>query len=202
MTEQVSKDHPALVLVRHAIPIVGLLGVRSYLTPRVGAFATDWLLQICFVFVVSAAVAGLLLLYSRNRTLDRFITNVRNLAWAMAIVLLVGSISQSVESRNQDLVSPSTGKDPGLTSHTPASTARSTTQPTPTAESALQRTNTSQDGAAQRSRGLAKLAELRSQYPELSGLNDEQAARAIHQAFYPEQPFEKIAAALGVQPAK
>lgn len=202
MAEQLSTDHQALVLVRHAVPIVGLLGVRSFIAPRVDAFATDWLLQVGFVFSVSAAVAALLLLYSRQRTLDRFITNVRNLAWAIAIVLLIGAISQSVESQNRDLASPSINSDPRLPDRQPASTDRSAIRPTPAAERAPQQAETSLDGAVQPSQGSAKLAELRAQYPELNGLNDEQAARAIHQAFYPEQPFDRVAEALGIQPAK
>ena len=44
---------------------------------------------------------------------------------------------------------------------------------------------------------MTSLADIRSQYPELQGLDDNQAIDAIQQAFYPEVPREKIAQHLG-----
>jgi len=48
---------------------------------------------------------------------------------------------------------------------------------------------------------MTTLADLRSQYPDLDGLDDEQAVDALHQAFYADLPREKLASALGVKPA-
>lgn len=47
---------------------------------------------------------------------------------------------------------------------------------------------------------MTTLADLREQYPELQGLDDDGAIDAIQQAFYPEIPRETIAAKLGYKP--
>ena len=47
---------------------------------------------------------------------------------------------------------------------------------------------------------MPTIADLREQYPELQGLDDDRAIDAIQQAFYPEIPRETIAAKLGYKP--
>lgn len=46
------------------------------------------------------------------------------------------------------------------------------------------------------------MADLRRQFPSLSGLNDDEAVTAIHRAFYADLPREVIAKHLGVKPAE
>ena len=47
---------------------------------------------------------------------------------------------------------------------------------------------------------MTTLADLRAQYPDLDGLDDDQAVDALHQAFYADLPREQLAAHLGVKP--
>jgi hypothetical protein len=48
---------------------------------------------------------------------------------------------------------------------------------------------------------MATLADLRKEYPDLDGLSDQDAVDVVHSIFYADLPREKVASALGVQPA-
>lgn len=48
---------------------------------------------------------------------------------------------------------------------------------------------------------MPSIAELKSQYPDLATLDDEQVVDAVHEAFYRDMPRESVAKSLGVKPA-
>ena len=47
---------------------------------------------------------------------------------------------------------------------------------------------------------MPTIADLRQKYPDLAGLDDDQAVDAVHQAFYADLPREQVAESLGVKP--
>ncbi len=48
---------------------------------------------------------------------------------------------------------------------------------------------------------MATIADIKKQYPDLGGLDDDQVVDALHQAFYADLPREQVASSLGVKPA-
>jgi hypothetical protein len=48
---------------------------------------------------------------------------------------------------------------------------------------------------------MPTIADIKQQYPDLAGLDDEGVVTALHGAFYADMPREQVAAALGVKPA-
>ncbi|MEO8021058.1 PLxRFG domain-containing protein [Polaromonas sp.] len=48
---------------------------------------------------------------------------------------------------------------------------------------------------------MPSIAELKTQYPDLAALDDDQVVDAVHEAFYRDMPREDVAKSLGVKPA-
>ena len=174
----------ALSLARHAVPIALLLGLYAIVAPRVGGVISQWAIGVAFVFGTSVVLAGLFTLYAKNRSRALLAVRVRNIAWVLVILLFVDPIMTRLK--------PSTvGHEPKEAAHAPVTSAPPTSQPAAPVASSIE--------VAINPDGAALLQQMRTKYPDLKGLSDEQAVRAIHEAFYADLPLPEVAAKLGMR---
>ncbi len=185
----------ALSIARHAVPIAALLALHASLTPRATGFLTQWAAAMALVTLVSAAMAGAVTLYAKDRRAKTVTQRSRSTAWVVTLVLFI-SLWNDLSPRPR-----SDANAKGQTAVTASAVAASSGSTTSVGEARRAENEPAQDAARWpiNPQGAQLLLAIRAREPALEGLSDEVAVRAIHQAYYSDLPLGEVAAKLGIR---
>lgn len=197
-----------ILLGRHLVAIAALIAVY-YKVSSVAAddFFVFWPALYAMVFVLSAVIAGLVLLFFTKTERGKSLITFRNVAWTLSLLLFLDPLSRVLESKPNKRTKGTTS----TLKYSPAELPSQQQSPTTIQEAAnvnpaprvatrpSQSAECPNPSSGTLSERRVTLARVRQDYPALAGLDDDAVAIAMREAFYKDLSLDCIAYSLGVE---